>query len=147
MEKPEERVTISKKTLYGIIVGIIIIFAGILIYLNTSRPSSPTYNVKIISFAKEEGYLVGETMVFPFTIEVENLGSSDVSGLDVVVKVLGDRTELDSDTTHLSTLRVGHSLRISATCYVNENNLLGKDISYVATVYLGNAVLDESTLP
>ena len=142
-DTPSDKVTISKKTVYGII-GVVIIIAVVLIYF--FRPLS-TNSVRIARFAKEEGSFIGNYMQFPFTVEVENLGSNDVSGLVLVVKVLADYNEVYRDTEHLSTLKAGHIVTISMHCLVDYDLLQGKEASYVVTLQLDNTVLDESTLP
>lgn len=139
--------TISKKVVYGIAVIAVVIVAVVLIYF---RPFSTTNanDVKIESFAKEEGYMIGGSMEFPFTVKVTNFGSNDVSGLVLVVKVLGDYNEVDSDVEHLGTLRSGYSTTVSMLCSANyDASLKGKEVSYVATLQLDSTVLDESRLP
>jgi len=141
-ETSSDKVTIGKKTIYGIIASVIIIAVVLICFF---RPFS-TNSVRISRFTKEEGSFVGNYMQFPFTVEVENLGSNDVSGLVLVVKVLADYSEVDRDIEHLSTLRAGHKVTIGMYCLVDYDLLQGK-VSYVATLQLDHTILDEITLP
>jgi hypothetical protein len=85
---------------------------------------------------------------FPFTVMIENQGSTDVSGLNLAVKILAehmiDGGELGRDTSQLSTLSVGHQLTMDMSVLVEINATAGKTLTYVAAIQLGNTTLDES---
>jgi len=73
---------------------------------------------------------------------------TDVSGLVVTVSILGDGVEVDTDTNHLSTLKVGEELQLTMHCWTHSyDDLLGKEISYVATLKQGEIVLDTHKFP
>lgn len=150
-ETTKGKVTISRKTFYGIAFLVIVVFAGVMIYL---FGSSQTSNVKIVRFfLVTEHSWMGRTMgarttngqvILPFYVKVENSGSNNVSDLVVVVRVFGGYTELGNDTAHIKTLQAGRRITLSMVVKVNKSELLGKALGYVATVYLDNAIVDEA---
>jgi hypothetical protein len=150
LETPEKKVKISRKTLIGVaLVLVIIVLAGVTIYLLGS-PAPKT--VKIVRFfpADETSHLTigihieGDQMVFPFYVKVENSGSNNVSNLLVVVRVFGDYSELGNNTARIETLKAGSRKTMSMVVRIKTSELQGKIINYVATVYQGNTVLDEA---
>ena len=145
-ETPKTKAKISRKTLYGIVVFVIVVFAGVVIYLFAS--SSP-YNVRIVRFFlfEENSHVLGNLVVLSFYVKIENLGSNNVSGMVLVVKVLDDYHELGRDTVHIDTLQPGLRKTFSIVVRVNTTEFFGKYVRYVATLYLGDTIIDENATP
>lgn len=87
-------------------------------------------------------------MTFPFIVNITNQGHNDVSGLTLVVKVLGNESELGTPYTQLlDTLPSGQEVTPrDVVITVNTTETVGATLSYVATVELDGRVLDERTI-
>jgi len=150
LETQERKVRISRKTIYVIVV-VLVLVASAVVMTHLLSPSSTTA-VKIVRFflVDEPDHLTigvhmeGDEMIFPFYVKVENQGSNNVSNLVVVVKVLGDHSELGSDTASIETLQAGRRRTMSMVVRVNVSELQGKFINYIATLYLDNTIVDEA---
>lgn len=145
-ESPKGTMTISRKKLGAIVVSVIVVLAGVMIYLYRS---SPTTDVKIVKFfyVIEDSHIAEGQMILPFYVKVENQGSNNVSGLVLVVKVFGDERELARDTAPMGTLKAGQRKTMSMLVQVDMTKVIGKTISYVATLYSDQTIIDENTTP
>jgi len=143
---------INKKTLYTL-VAIMIIAVAVIAYFVIPRQSSTNLQpkIKITDFTRQDiSYLFDINKVrFPFTVKIENQGSTDVSGLNLAVKILAnDGGELGRDTSQLSTLSAGHQLIKEMSILLEINATGGKGpLTSVATIQLDNTTLDEWTSP
>jgi hypothetical protein len=136
-------ITVNKKWLYGFaLFAIVVIAIGIYFYWKAST----TDKLKITSMRKE-GTLAGDYTVFTFTIKVANIGTNDVTGATLVIRLYSDHSEVPiivgSNTEDLGTIEVGWE--ITRTLILTVSNYY--DIDYAeAIIYLGDRVLDKCTL-
>ncbi|UCB60149.1 MAG: hypothetical protein JSW72_08580 [Candidatus Bathyarchaeota archaeon] len=142
------------KNMLFFLIGIIAILAVVMTYILISLPPqsqtsvSTQTNVSIYRFTNESAVDHGDgTVQWPFTVIIENTGSTDAHGLRVTVQILVDDSVIDSVTTNISELRAGWSQTCSLTCWTYDDNwTLGKQVTYIATLRWGNSVIDEITL-
>lgn len=128
---------ISKNGLIAILAVIVVVAIGILVYerLNLNK-------LQITEMGKE-GTETDNTFNFTITVKIRNVGSNDVSGAELVVKLLSDHQEIDSRTVQLGTLEAGWEYTQGAALFAD---IMYQNFKAVATVYLGNNILDEHTL-
>lgn len=149
--KMECKVTSSKNRLYRAIAGVIIIViivAVVFYYWQTH-----TNLVKITEFRKTNGGNTGDYTIYIFKVKVANEGVNTVTDLTVIVKVLGNGSELGRDTHLLLSLSSGQET--PETDYtpgqldqpgIETNATIGVTLSAVATVALNGVILDQVTI-
>lgn len=140
----------SKKTIYIVIVLVLIVigaFAVVFIYSNYLSPS--TNDLRIIQYEREflykqeidsEDYMWGWTI----SIKISNVGSNNVDGAELVVELKEDHLTIDSSSEFFS-LQAGWETTESVIIQAKQSEWLGKDCILVATIYLGSEVLDQYT--
>jgi hypothetical protein len=139
-------VNIGKKTLF-LMVAIIIIVVAVVAFFALFRQSS-TNKVRITNIAVQPAEITGYNVRWPITVTIENQGSNDVSGVTLVVKMLGDGSELGRDTAQLSTLIVGDQRTMNMSILTDTRGAGPLETrAYVATILLDNIILDEARLP
>ena len=144
------KIAVSKHVIYGLVLVTIVAIAAVTWFLIAGNNQDKANNVEIIQFTKlpaedrNNGY-----MYWPFTVKLQNQGSSDVSGLTLVIRMLGnDDSELGRCSEQFSTLHSGDERTITTGITLGYNVGLGKMPGYyTATLKLGEIVLDESRLP
>lgn len=144
-EKQNHKATISRKRLYravAIIVIAIVAVAFIVYYWQ-----STTNVVRITGFQESGGGQVPGEVLYGFTVKIANQGRNDVSGLTLVVKVLGNGSEIGRDSHPFITVRSGQEIEDDDFgIWLNSTDTVGKTLSYVATLELDGKVLDEARL-
>lgn len=83
-------------------------------------------------------------MIYLFTVKIANQGHNDVSGLTLVVKVLGNGSELGS-TSLLLSIPSGQERTENLGIDLNKNDTVENTFNYVATLELDGRVVDERT--
>jgi hypothetical protein len=94
--------------------------------------------------SKTGGGETADDMIYLFTVKIASQGHNDVSGLTLVVKVLGNGSELGS-TSLLLSIPSGQERTENAGIDLNKNDTVGNAFSYVATFELDGRVVDERT--
>jgi hypothetical protein len=143
-----DKVTVNKKTLYVIVAIVIVALSVVVGYLYLGH--STTNDVVITSFEKGSGYTVGsasnQDFIYPFNVTISNRGSNDVSGLTVVIQVLGNGNVLGSDTTQVGTLNAGNQYSFSASVTFSGNAALGETQTYTALLEQNGVVINQMNL-
>jgi len=140
-----DKVTVSKKTLYrliGIVAIVIVVVAPYFYYKQL------TTNVVVITEFRKHPVtdVVGDTARWPFTVKVENRGSNDVSNLVLIVRILGNGSELGRDSGALSTMQVGQVRTFIMSIYLDIDVIRGKILSSTATLELEGEVINTMKL-
>lgn len=105
--------------------------------------------VRIKEFFKSGSGQADESLIFKFTVKVENQGANDVTGLKVAVKVLGNDSELaqDAHLLHPNRLLSGEvRADTDLGVMINVTDTIDKTLSAVAWIELNGAVLDQANL-
>lgn len=131
-------------------VVVIIAFGAVVAYLYLKQPSSSTTNAVITNFEKGSGSVTGppnnQYFLYPFNVTILNQGNNDVSGLTVVVEVLGNGNILGSETTQVGTLQAGHQYSFTTSVSFSGNSASGKTQTYTALLEQNNLVINQSNL-
>jgi len=134
----------GKKKLYSLVTGIVLII--VVVAFAAYYLASTTNIAKITQFNRTGDAHVLDQMLYRFSVNVENQGRNDISGLTLRVKVLGDGVELGSDYFPLQTLLHGQKWTPDdVAVWVNLTDIGGKTISFSAALDLGNRTIDEVT--
>jgi uncharacterized protein YxeA len=111
---------------------------------------NPVYDIDITSFSVDETWdnPVGVTLVFDAYITIKNKGNTDVAGLVVFVKRIGDVNYLLGDGyTLISPLKTGEEREIHVDIWTSISSAWKlKPIIHTATLRLGTIIVDEYTL-
>jgi hypothetical protein len=145
VEKQKDKATVNRKRLYK--VAAIVVIVAVVLAFTAYYWQSTTDLVRITEFYETNEGQTTEQVIYGFTVKIANQGHNDVSNLILVVKVLGNGSELDRATRSLFILRSGQEVIPSAVyTAVNTTDTVGSTISYVATVESNGRVLDERTI-
>lgn len=143
-----DKVTVNKKTLYVIVAIVIIAVGAVSGYLYLKQ--STTNDVVITSFDKGSGSVGGaannQYFIYPFNFTISNRGSNDVSGLTLVVQVLGNGNVLGSYTTQVGTLNAGNQYSSSTLVTFSGNAALGETQTYTALLEQNGVVINQMNL-
>lgn len=132
----------NRKRLYSAVAIILIAIVAVAFFVYYGQ--STTNFVKITYFAKTGGGETADDMIYLFTVKIANQGHNDVSGLTLVVKVLGNGSELGS-TSLLLSIPSGQERTENPGIDLNKNDTVGNTFTYVATFELDGRVVDERT--
>jgi hypothetical protein len=144
-EKQKDNPTANRKRLYK--AATIIVIVAVALAFIAYYWQSTTDLVRIAEFAKTDGGQTTEQVIYGFNVKIANQGHNDVSDLTLVVKVLGNGSELGRTTQLLNTLRSGQEITpVGVYIIVDTNGTVGSTLSCVATVELNGKVLDERTI-
>jgi hypothetical protein len=144
---PSGKILISKKVLYSIIL-IAIIAAAVAVWTFYSK--GQISQVEITRFSKLEAEDQHNGYVYwPFEVTIKNVGSNSVSGLTLVIRIFGnDDSQIGSLIEQFSTLGSGEGRTVTTGMHLAYGTGLGlTPFHYLATLKIGDNVLDESTLP
>jgi hypothetical protein len=156
----------SKKMVYalvfiGLSVTIILALFGFKFYFNqTNANQDNQINVKITNFSidKQWLYLGGLTFDCKFNLTMENRGASNITGLELKVKLFNNGSEIQvgnyfvcasENGTIIESLHVGEVRSCDGTilCNVGDaaygTNLSSNETTIVAQVILNSTILDE----
>ena len=137
----------KRRRLYAIVAVIVIIVVSTAFFIYYWQSHSNLVRIK--DFFKSGGGQAGEYLILGFTVKMENQGVNDVTGLIMVVKVLGNGTELAQD---------GHPLRPNTLfrgeeredeelgVIINMTETIDETLSAVAWIELNGAILDQANL-
>lgn len=138
-------VTISKNRVYKAIAGVIIIVIIIVVVFYYWQ--THTNLVKITEFSKPITGSAGDYLTYTFKVKVVNEGVNTVTDLTVLVKVLGNGSELGRDNHLLLSLSSGQETpQTDYGMIINLNDTIGRALSAVATVTLNGVVLDQASM-
>lgn len=142
----------NKKIIYIIIVVVLIIGAfaiGVLYSNYLETPSTRGYDLKITRYEREwmykqdignEDYMWGWWV----KIRISNMGDNDVVGAELVVELKEDHKVIDSSSSTFY-LQANWETTETVLIQAKQSEWLGKNVLLVATIYLGNEVLDQYT--
>jgi hypothetical protein len=147
-ETPNEKITISKKKLYGIglIITVVAITALLLYYRNVS-----SMNKLEIAELSASGFNLPFTTVYGWdvTLKIRNVGSNDVQGVEIKSELVCDGVYLDTETKTIDKLSVGweRTTTISVMADRTTTNVLSANQrKIIITITLNGVVLDQRTL-
>jgi hypothetical protein len=133
------------KVLAIILVAVVALSIGVwFFYSQTIQIYEP--EVVITEFSSPYGwrYMGGMTGFIDFNITISNTGNSDVEGLTLEIVILNDNGNPHNSTRRLDVLRSGETTEIQDGFIFGYESGFGR--SYVATLKLGEIVLDERFL-
>lgn len=136
----------------AVVIGIAIVIAAVAASLILTSTPLAKANAVITGFGKGSGDVINSnngTLVFidPFNVTVVNQGSSEVSGLTVLVEVLGNGNVLGSENAQIGTLQAGSQYSISdilVTFSVNPSQQ--ETITYTALLEQNGVVINQMNL-
>jgi hypothetical protein len=147
----------------GLSVTIILALFGVKFFLKdnqTNTNQDNQINVEITNFSinKQWLYLGGLTFDCKFNLTIENKGTSNITGLELKVKLFNNDSEIQvgnyfvcasENDTIIESLHVGEVRSCDGTILCNvgdtayQTNLASNETSIIAQVIFNNAILDE----
>jgi hypothetical protein len=144
----------SRNLVVGIVVLVLVLLAGVGVVSISGffKQTGTTTDVVITYFGKQSGYSGGSTnnqyFIYPFNVTIVNQGSNSVSGLSVVVEVLGNGNILGSQTQQIGTLNGGNqeSFTTQVTFSGDPSTLGAQTQTYTALLEQNGNVINQMNL-
>lgn len=139
----------SRKAIYIGIILILVVVTAALAFLLLNRGSAPSADLKITQY--ERNYVTkvdigGGDFAWAWTVnlKIENRGSNNVNGAELVTELKADHTTIFSYTQTI-TIQAGWTNTEPIPVNAKQSQWLSKNVQFVATIYLNNQVIDQYT--
>jgi len=150
----------KRKALAIILIVIVVSIAALLVHNHISelqrqlnelqKPIDNARKLKITEFWSPMGWWnpVGVTMAVDFNITIFNTGIEDVEGVVLEIKTVNYTEDPLIRTRAIGIIDAGETIEIRESIFIGLQSYLDEfyNSSFVATLKLGNVVLDNSTL-
>jgi len=145
LRRDASRMAGNKNTLYKAIAGVIIIvviIAVVFFYWQTH-----TNLVKITKFSERTTGSAGEYIPYTFSVIVKNQGINTVDDVTVLVRILGNTSELGRDSHLLLSLASGQETpETDYSMFIEMNATIGVTLTAVATLNMSGIILDQVSI-